>query len=286
MIVMGSDILTFAGTGALAGLIGSMLGLGGGIIIVPVLTLILGVDMKLAISASLISLVATSSMSVLVYAEKEMIHYRLGLFLALATVMGSFSGSYLAIILRADILMLVFALIQLAAVGMLYRRNFCTKPDIASEKTDSACPRQESFFSVTGETYSETTRAMIPFYGRRIGLGFVISVFAGMLSGMLGVGGGVLQVPTMNAVCKIPVKESAATSAFMIGITGLAGALIFFLFGKTDLVLTGSLVLGIFAGAYAGAHWAVKIRAKTLTGIMMAVLLASAIRFVMKATGL
>jgi hypothetical protein len=280
---MDATVLYYIVTGVLAGLIGSMVGLGGGIIVVPALTLILGVDMKSAISASLISLIATSAMSVMVYAKQEMIHYRLGLILCLATVIGSFSGSYMAVLLKADILMIVFALIQIAAVGMLIKRNFYLKPVIDETILHAPIVKDGSFFSLSGTAYSEHHHTHVPYDVVRIKAGFVISIFAGVLSGMLGVGGGVLQVPTMNVICKVPVKVSAATSSFMIGFTGLAGALIFFLFGKTDLVLTGSLVIGILAGAYAGAHWAVSIRTRTLTGILIAVLLVSATRFLIKA---
>ncbi len=280
---MDVTILYYIVTGLFAGLIGSMVGLGGGIIVVPVLTLILGVDMKSAISASLISLIATSAMSVMVYAKKEMIHYQLGLILCLATIIGSFSGSYMAVLLKADILMIVFAIIQIVAVGLLFKRNFYLKPETDELLPEGEIVKDDRFFSLSGVAYSEHLQARVPFHVVRIGTGFVISIFAGLLSGMLGVGGGVLQVPTMNAICKVPIIVSAATSSFMIGFTGLAGALIFFLFGKIELMLTGSLVIGILAGAYAGAHWAVSIRTKTLAGILIVVLLISAIRFLMKA---
>ena len=280
---MDYNVIMFIGTGIAAGLIGSMVGLGGGIIVVPVLTLILGVDMKTAISASLISLIATSAMSVMVYAKKELIHYRLGLILCMATVLGSFSGSLLAVAMNDRILMIIFATLQITAVYVMIRNNFFKKQTGAETADDVTNISPEGFFNIAGVSYSEQSKTFIPFRVERIGAGFLISVFAGLLSGMLGVGGGILQVPTMNLVCKVPVKIATATSAYMIGFTGLAGALIFFLYGPINPVLTASLVIGILAGAFAGAHWGAKMKVRTLVILLCVVLILSAIRFYMKA---
>lgn len=279
-------IFSYIFTGAAAGMIGAMVGLGGGIIVVPALTLLFGVEMKPAISASLVSLIATSAMSVMVYAEKKMIHYRLGLILCLATVIGSFSGSYLAILLNAAVLMMIMGTLQGAAAVMLVNNHFfLKKKQVFSNPVQNDGIQKPGFFHLTGTAFSEDRKEFVPFRVIRIGTGFVISVFAGLLSGMLGVGGGILQVPAMNLICGVPLKVATATSAFMIGFTGLAGALIFFLWGKTDPVLTGSLVIGILAGAYAGAHWAARLKSKTLVAILVIVLIVSAVRLWMKATG-
>lgn len=280
---MDYNVMMYISTGIAAGMIGSMVGLGGGIIVVPVLTLILGVDMKSAISASLILLIATSAMSVMVYAKKELIHYRLGLILCMATVIGSFSGSLLAVAMNDKILMIIFATLQITAVYVMIRNNFFkekTEPEIAVDVKDNS---PKGFFNIAGVSYSEQYKTRIPFRVERIAAGFMISVFAGLLSGMLGVGGGILQVPTMNLVCKVPVKTATATSAYMIGFTGLAGALIFFLYGPINPVLTASLVIGILAGAFAGAHWGARMKVRTLVILLCVVLILSAIRFYMKA---
>lgn len=270
-------------TGLAAGFVGAMVGLGGGIIVVPALTLIFGLDMKEAISASLISLIATSAMSVLVYARKEMIHYRLGLILSFATVAGSFLGSYLAVKISSTALMILFAMLQAGAGFHLLKKVLF--PGHSSEIIPANDNAAGGFFYLTGTTYLESQKQWQIYRIIRVKTGMWLSVFAGLFSGMLGVGGGILQVPVMHLVCRVPLKNATATSAFMIGFTGLAGALIFFVFGKIHTELTASLIIGILGGAYFGAQTASRIQTKYIALALIGLLLISAVRLCMKAAG-
>lgn len=270
-------------TGLAAGFIGAMVGLGGGIIVVPALTLLFGLDMKAAISASLISLIATSVMSVMVYAQKEMIHYRLGFILSFATVLGSFAGSYLAVILSATVLMVIFATLQSAAAFHLLKKTIVPGRSVEIISADTTEEGRSSFFKLTGSVFLEKEKRWQLYRIVRLRVGFIFSFFAGLFSGMLGVGGGILQVPVMHLICRVPLKNATATSAFMIGFTGLAGALIFFAFGKIQPILTASLILGILGGAYFGAQTAARIQTKYIAFLLIALLLISAVRLWTKA---
>lgn len=267
--------LIYIGIGFLAGFIGSLVGLGGGIIVVPALTIALNMDIKNAIGASLVSLISTSVMTVSVLAKNNLVHFQLGLLLVSTTIFGSFLGSYTAVFLNPKILMIVFASFMLAAAYMLLR-----KKKISEESLMDTVPPTSNALDLYGEIKKES--GIKYFKIKRVKLGIGLSAIAGWLSGMLGVGGGIVQVPMMNLICGVPIKIAAATSSFMIGFTGLAGALVYGLFGKIDWYLSASLVLGTMLGSYAGSKAAVKLKSGVMAKILVAVLIVSAIRLIIK----
>ncbi len=267
--------LAVIGIGLLAGALGSMVGLGGGILIVPALTIFLDIPVKTAISASLISLVATSIMSVSVFSKRGFIHFELGFYLLVTTLLGSFLGSYsIQFVDQKTILILFVGLIVMAIYAMFNKLKI---------KQDSWVPAGSDDgqkFVLVGEF--ETPKGPT-FYGvenlkKSIGVSFA----AGCISGMLGVGGGIVQVPVMNILSKVPLKVSTATSSFIIGFTGLASAIVYILYDQWDLRLTSTLIIGVLAGSYVGSKLALKLSNTLTVGVFIAVLVATAIKLMLK----
>lgn len=273
-------MIGFIFIGWCSGFLGSMVGLGGGIIMVPALTMVYGVDIKTAISASLVSMIATSVMASSVFAKKDLIHFKLGLILITTTIVGSFAGSYLAIFLRGPVLMMLFAtLMVIAAFSMVYR--IYRRPDNDNPSPDENIDHSSGFLDIQGKYSLEgPTRVYVV---HRVPANIVLSTFAGCLSGMLGVGGGIIQVPIMHMVGRVPIKIATATSSFMIGFTGLAGALIYFLHDQISPVITASMVIGIIAGSYLGSRVAVKAQSIVISWILILALLITSTRMFAKA---
>ena len=280
---MNEPILYYMVIGAVAGTLGSMVGLGGGIIMVPALTILLGVDIKNAISASLISLVATSVMSVSVFAKKKVVHFKLGLILVSTTIVGSFVGSYIGVYLEPRILMILFASLMILASAMLFRNLKRRTVDVSYEPAEGE--GVESFLYITGTFRSETSGGMEFFKVKRVPLNIILSTFAGCISGLLGVGGGIIQVPMMHLVGGVPIKIASATSSFMIGFTGLAGAIVYFIYDQFNLVMTSALIIGIICGSYLGSKIALKVNSKFLIVVLLVILLYTSFRMFSKVTG-
>lgn len=280
---MNEPILYYMVIGAVAGTLGSMVGLGGGIIMVPALTILLGVDIKNAISASLISLVATSVMSVSVFAKKKVVHFKLGLILVSTTIVGSFVGSYIGVYLEPRILMILFASLMILASAMLFRNLKRRTVDVSYEPAEGE--GAESFLYINGTFRSETSGEMEFFKVKRVPLNIILSTFAGCISGLLGVGGGIIQVPMMHLVGGVPIKIASATSSFMIGFTGLAGAIVYFIYDQFNLVMTSALIIGIICGSYLGSKIALKVNSKFLIVVLLVILLYTSFRMFSKVTG-
>lgn len=220
-----------AGLGA--GFLGSILGLGGGIFIIPALTLVFGIPIKTAIATSLVCVIATSSGAANLYVKSGWADIRLGMTLELGTTCGAIVGGLIAGLVTPKTLSLVFSLLLLyAAVSMIVKKE---KPHC--QPTD----------------FSE--RGTIPEYRvKNYPLGILGSFFAGNLSGLLGVGGGVIKVPLMYLGMGIPLKVATATSNFMIGVTAAASCFIYYYRGDISLVVAAATVCGVFIGAILGSR--------------------------------
>ncbi|MBL7996314.1 sulfite exporter TauE/SafE family protein [bacterium] len=277
---MSDPIFFYILIGFVAGTLGSMVGLGGGIIMVPALTILLGVDIKSAISASLISLVATSIMSVSVFAKKELVHFKLGLILVSTTIVGSFGGSYIGVYLDPNTLMILFTALMIFAAIMLIR-NLKKKTEDGDYESQTDV-HVGGFFGISGKYRSEKSGQVQGFTVRRVPLNIGLSTFAGAISGMLGVGGGIIQVPMMHIVGGVPIKIASATSSFMIGFTGFAGAIVYFMYDQFDVVMTSGLIIGIIGGSYSGSKIAMKVNSKFLIMVLLVVLLYTSFRMIMK----
>lgn len=258
--------------GAATGLVGSMLGLGGGLFLVPLLTLALGIPIHAAIAASLISVIATASASATVNLDRGLVNMRLGLVLEVATSVGGLAGGILATRLSQRQLFLAFAL-TLAVMGALMALRSKQRNVIADLGVDPG--RLGGRLLEAGTEYVYRVR--------RLSVGLGSSLLAGAISGLLGVGGGIIKVPVLNTFCGIPIRVAGATSAFMIGVTAAASAFIYHARGDVVLPLTASVALGALPASLLGARLADRVQARYLKIFMAALLLAVAVRMAWQA---
>lgn len=273
------DPSTFAlvlGVSLVAGFVGSLLGLGGGVIVVPVLTAGFGFDIRRAIGASLISVIATSSGAAAAYVRDRLTNLRIAMFLELATTSGALLGAYLSGLLPVRILFLLFsALLFYSAYGMFQRRHLET----AAPVPDSAWARR---LRLEGSYYDEALGRTVSYRAGRLAPGFAIMLGAGGLSGVLGIGSGLFKVLGMDMVMGLPIKVSTATSNFMIGVTAAAGAGVHFARGNVDPTLAAPVALGVLMGAWAGSKLLPRLRGRALRLIFVPVLLYMAAEMLWK----
>jgi len=226
-----------------AGLLGSLTGLGGGFIIIPLLTLLLNVDIHYAIGASLVSVIATSSGSAAAYVREGITNMRLGMFLEIATTAGAMCGAIIAIYIPTNYIAVLFGLILISS-AILSLRN----------KTESII-RKKSYLAEKLKLNSSypSNGGDVEYSVTRVGGGFVMMIFAGAISGLLGIGSGALKVIAMDTIMRIPFKVSTTTSNFMIGVTASASAVVYFQRGYIIPGLTMPIVIGVLLGAFTGS---------------------------------
>jgi uncharacterized membrane protein YfcA len=218
--------------GLVAGFFGSILGLGGGIFIIPMLTLIFGLPMQTAVATSLVCVIATSSGAANLYVKSGLADIHLGMTLELGTTCGAILGGLLAGIVSHSVLSFVFSLLLLyAAISMVIKRD-------------------ETECQTGGSSGQEISNYKVENYP----LGIIGSFFAGNVSGLLGVGGGIIKVPLMYLGMKVPLKVATATSNFMIGVTAVASCFIYYSRGDLNLIVTAITVAGVFIGAMLGCR--------------------------------
>jgi uncharacterized membrane protein YfcA len=278
MIVIEFVILLFLGS-IVAGALGSIVGLGGGVVVIPILTIFLGVDIHYAIGASIISIIATSSGAAATYVKDKMTNLRVGMFLELATTSGAVIGAAVAAYLNSTILEIVFASILLVSLIPLVKK-------IGEEIP----PKQElkgiaKRLSLTGE-YKESNGSTIQYNATNARAGLSGMFTAGLISGLLGIGSGTFKVISMDVAMKIPMKVSTTTSNFMIGVTAAASAGIYYLRGDIDPFIAAPVALGILIGSIAGTRLLLRARNATVRKIFAVVLALSAIEMILLAVGL
>lgn len=236
--------------GSAAGLVGSMLGVGGGVFIVPTLVLLFGLPMPGAVAASLLAVVATSSASSASHLSKGTVNIRLGIVLETATVLGALCGAALAALVPERPLVAAFGLLLGVVCVLLWRRA----------ETEDEGPSSEPA-GLLGEEYLDAaTGRRVRYAVRRLPLALGTSFAAGNLSALLGIGGGVLKVPVLHLFCGLPMKASAATSTFMLGVTASAGVFAYAVRGRLDPVVAGTVALGVFGGSWLGTRLLPKTR--------------------------
>jgi len=246
-----------------AGVAGSMVGVGGGIVVVPVLTLVFDVPVKVAIATSLISVIATSSAAQTVFVTKGLTNLRLGMSLEIVTTLGAIAGGVTAILISGRALEAVFAAVLVYVAYTMNRRG----GDVIAERT-----------GVLEAAFDDPASGRRIEYGvRRFKLGAFLSFFAGNISGLIGLGGGAFKVPIMNVVMGVPLKATIATSNLMIGVTAATGAVIFYGRGYVDPRYAVPAALGVLLGARLGPHLAVRLRSRTLSVILQVLLVAFAV---------
>ena len=274
-------LLMVAG-GFAAGLFGSLLGLGGGVLIVPLMTLGFGLELREAVGVSLVSVIVTSSAAAGVYLERNVANLRLGMTLELFTAVGALVGGLIAFLIEERVLAVLFAgMLGYLGLSMLRRRSSSADdPDDAIAASPSAPPEPRTARSAALERLSGDDYAV-----RNLGRGVVGSAGAGVISALLGVGGGIVKVPLMNLGMGVPLRVATATSNLMIGVTAAASAVIYLLRGEIDPYVAGPTAIGVFLGATAGSRVAHRIRLPVLRALFVVVLLYTAVQMLLRALG-
>jgi uncharacterized membrane protein YfcA len=258
-------IIFAAGVGA--GGFGALLGVGGGVFLVPFLNLVVGFPLPAAAAISLTTVIATSSTVSAGRTGQHLINLRMGMTLEVATVAGSLVGGITAHLLREATLQRLFAAVALlvAAVMLarLNQRNVILDPSIAPGRLGGSFYDQESGQTVTYRI-------------KRLPVGLLVSFAAGQVSSLLGIGGGIMKVPALNAWCGMPMRAAAATSALMIGVTAAGGAIIYYGRGDLSPVAAAPAVLGVLLGSWIGLHTSHRVPVAWLKTLMVALLLVVA----------
>ena len=251
-------------TSLLAGLLGALTGLGGGVIIVPVLALAFHVDLRYAIGASLISVIATSSGAAVAYVREGFSNIRIGMFLEVATTLGAIAGAYLAARISTPAIGIVFGVTLLYSAWSGFR-----DPQAEAPHAPNALATK---LKLMGDYPATAGRES--YIAQNVPAGFVIMLVAGILSGLLGIGSGAVKVLAMDHAMKLPFKVSTTTSNFMIGVTAAASAGVYLARGFIAPGLAAPVMLGVLAGSLLGARLLVAIRVPVLR-LVFAVVIAA-----------
>ena len=270
---MPTELLLFL-SGLAAGAFGGLLGLGGGILIVPILTIGFGVPITAAAGVSLVSVIATSAGGAAFNVRNRRADVRIGMLLAAGTVVGALTGGVLAGILPDRVLAGLFAALM-AYTAVTMGRRLLRRGDVNERQADAA----------VDPSLPDDDPAAPAYRGRRVGPGIGLSFVAGNVSGLLGVGGGVVVVPLMNLVLGAPLSVAAATSNFMIGMTAAAGAYAYLFRGDVDPSLAAPMVIGVVIGASLQARVAHRIPTTALRVAFIAVLAYVTYEMALRALG-
>jgi len=263
MSVLLFTIIVLAGA-FLAGLVGSLTGLGGGVIIIPLLTLALGVDIHYAIGASIVSVIATSSGSAAAYVKEGITNIRIGMFLEIATTISAVLGAVITVYINPGYIAVIFGGILLFSAAMMVRK----KVDHSDQDSSS---KLAAFFKLNG---SYPAAGGVVKYGvHNVAGGFLMMFFAGIISGLLGIGSGALKVLAMDNIMRLPFKVSTTTSNFMMGVTAAASAIVYLHRGQIDPGIAMPVTLGVLMGATVGSKLLVKMNTDKLK-IIFAIVVA------------
>ena len=270
MSVLLFTLIVLAGA-FLAGLIGSLTGLGGGVIIIPLLTLVLGVDIHYAIGASIISVIATSSGSAAAYVREGITNVRIGMFLEIATTVSAVIGAVVTVFIDPNYIAIIFGSILLLSSAMMIRK----KVDRSDNDTSG---RLAIFFKLNGSYPTET--GIKKYAVHNVGGGFFMMFIAGIVSGLLGIGSGALKVIAMDNIMRIPFKVSTTTSNFMMGVTAAASAVVYLHRGQIDPGIAMPVAVGVLLGATIGAKILMRVKADRLKVVFAAVVTFLALQMI------
>jgi uncharacterized membrane protein YfcA len=269
-----SFTLVVLGISYFAGLLGSLVGVGGGIIVVPALTLLMGVGIQNAIAASIVSVIATSSGAAASYVSERITNMRLGMVLEVSTVLGALTGAALAAHVSGRELYLIFAaVLAYTAWSMLRKRGAPAEP-----APDALADR----LKLHGRFFDRSLGKEVAYRVSRTKLGMAVSYVAGVSSGLLGIGGGVIKVPVMNLAMGVPIKACTATSNFMIGVTAAASAAVYLMRGEVLPFVAAPVAVGVLVGARTGAKLMGGMKNSLIRVMFVVVLAASAIEMLQK----
>jgi len=267
-------------TSLVAGVIGAILGLGGGMLLVPVLTMFFGVNIHYAMGASIVSVIATSSGAAAAYLGSRLVNLRIGLFLVVATTTGAVTGAYLAgvVPVRALELVLAFALAY-SAFATFRQLNVELPPYLPDDPWAIR-------LGLEGTYMDPRLRTTVQYRAARVGAGFGVMYGAGVLSGLLGIGSGAFKVLAMDSVMKLPMKVSTATSNFMIGLTATASAGVYFSRGDVHPLIATPVAVGVLVGANVGTRLMARMRNTTVRKAFLPILVYLAGSMLLRGLGI
>lgn len=253
-----------------AGFLGALTGLGGGVVIIPTLVLLFGVDLRLAIGASLVAVIATSSGSAAAYVRDGFTNVRLGTLLEVATVLGALVGVAVASVASNNAIVVVFSL------ALFYSAWAVLRPPAPHPLDATSTPDALSQRLGLDASYP-TPSGPKPYLVRRLPAGLGVMFLAGVLSALVGIGGGILKVLAMDRLMRLPFKVSTTTSNFMLGVTAAASTVVYFQQGQVDASIAGPVALGALVGAVAGARVLPRVRTPWLRRVFAIVVIVSGV---------
>lgn len=266
--------LLIALAGVAAGTLGALLGIGGGLIIIPTLTLLAGVDLRYAMGAGLVSVIVTSSGAAATYVRDGMVNLRLAMFLELATTTGAVVGAFLAGLLPVAWLSLILGLTLLYVAWSSYRARG------GDHETLSQGSPAATRLRLQGAYFDPALGHEVEYQVTRVPLGFAVMWGAGLMSGLLGIGSGVFKVLAMDRLMRAPFKASTTTSNFMIGVTAAASAGTYFARGDINPFIAAPVALGVLAGTVIGTRLLRRLHSRVLKKILLVLLLVVAVQMI------
>lgn len=273
--------LIMLGVGIFAGIMGSILGIGGGMIVTPIVTLAMGLDIKYAIGASIIAVIATSSGSTIAFLKDDVLNLRVAMFLEIATTIGAIIGALLTGAFDPLILYILFGSLLVFSSWNMYRKMRSGQEVLQQVKADKWAEK----FNLNSSYYDKNTKQQIEYQVENIPGGFLIMLGAGLASGMLGIGSGAFKVMAMDGAMKMPLKPSSATSNLMMGVTAAASATVYFFNGSIRPDLAVPLALGILGGSTIGTRIMQVLPSKIIRLIFIPILLYLGLQMILKGFG-
>ena len=278
------EILQFMLIAVLAGFLGSLVGLGGGIIITPALTILFGFDIKYAIGASIVAVIATSSGSAIAFVKDHVSNMRVGMLLEVFTTAGGVVGALMAGIFSSKLLYIFFSLILLNSFyGMLKKTGLINKGKKEEDKVEN--DKYADKYKLNSTYYDKATGETVKYNVTNVPQGSLVMFGAGFASGLLGIGSGAFKVVALDTYMKLPIKVSTATSNFMMGVTATASALIYFFNGTINPVVAAPIAIGTLIGSRTGAKVMQRLDAKYIRYIFLPILLFTIINMLLKGLG-
>ena len=278
------EIIQFMIIAVLAGFLGSLVGLGGGIIITPALTILFGIDIKYAIGASIVAVIATSSGSAIAFVKDHVSNMRVGMLLEIFTTAGGVVGALMAGIFSSKLLYIFFSLILLNSFyGMLKKTGLINKGKKEEDKVEN--DKYADKYKLNSTYYDKATGETVKYNVTNVPQGSLVMFGAGFASGLLGIGSGAFKVVALDTYMKLPIKVSTATSNFMMGVTATASALIYFFNGTINPAIAAPIALGTLIGSRTGAKVMQRLDAKYIRYIFLPILLFTIVNMFLKGVG-
>ncbi|WP_125588309.1 sulfite exporter TauE/SafE family protein [Companilactobacillus jidongensis] len=267
--------------GIAAGCLGAILGIGGGMIITPVLTIMMGLDIKYAIGASIISVIATSSGSTIAYLKDDMLNLRVAMFLEIATTVGAIMGALLVGVFSSTFLYILFGFFLLYSTYNMIRKLMDKKGESIYTGDDKIVAK----LNLASTYYDKAEQKQVDYSMKNVPGGFIMMWAAGLASGLLGIGSGAFKVIAMDTIMKMPLKPSSATSNLMMGVTAAASATVYFFNGSIRPDIAGPLAIGVLIGALIGARVMQVLKPRIIRMIFVPIILYMGVQMVLKGFG-